>query len=162
MQIFCADTARRIMDRPPTLPQTLDEQLCFALYSTSHAMTKAYKPLLDKLSLTYPQYLAMLVLWERDDIAVKDIAARLDLDPATVTPLLKRLEALGYVERVRSAADERVVNVRLTTDGRALREKARSVPADLFCAMQQTPEFLVRLRTDLKQLRDALAASNDR
>ncbi|PAK14359.1 MarR family winged helix-turn-helix transcriptional regulator [Burkholderia ubonensis] len=150
------------MDRPPTLPQTLDEQLCFALYSTSHAMTKAYKPLLDKLSLTYPQYLAMLVLWERDDIAVKDIAARLDLDPATVTPLLKRLEALGYVERVRSAADERVVNVRLTADGRALKEKARSVPADLFCAMQQTPEFLVRLRTDLKQLRDALAASNDR
>lgn len=162
MQLFCANTARRIMDRPPTLPQTLDEQLCFALYSTSHAMTKAYKPLLDKLSLTYPQYLAMLVLWERDDIAVKDIAARLDLDPATVTPLLKRLEALGYVERVRSAADERVVNVRLTTDGRALKEKARSVPADLFCAMQQTPEFLVRLRTDLKQLRDALAASNDR
>ncbi|PAJ79012.1 MarR family winged helix-turn-helix transcriptional regulator [Burkholderia ubonensis] len=150
------------MDRPPTLPQTLDEQLCFALYSTSHAMTKAYKPLLDKLSLTYPQYLAMLVLWERDDIAVKDIAARLDLDPATVTPLLKRLEALGYVERVRSAADERVVNVRLTADGRALKEKARSVPTDLFCAMQQTPEFLVRLRTDLKQLRDALAASNDR
>ena len=67
------------MDRLPPLPQTLDEQLCFALYSTSHAMTKAYKPLLDKLSLTYPQYLAMLVLWERDDIAVKDIAARLGL-----------------------------------------------------------------------------------
>ncbi|CAN0627502.1 Organic hydroperoxide resistance transcriptional regulator [Burkholderia multivorans] len=150
------------MDRPPPLPQTLDEQLCFALYSTSHAMTKAYKPLLDKLSLTYPQYLAMLVLWERDDVAVKDIAARLGLDPATVTPLLKRLEALGYVERARSADDERVVNVRLTPDGAALKAKARSVPADLFCAMRQTPEFLVRLRADLKQLHDALSADTDR
>ncbi|WP_179400653.1 MarR family winged helix-turn-helix transcriptional regulator [Burkholderia guangdongensis] len=145
-----------------TLPQTLDEQLCFALYSTSHAMTKAYKPLLDKLSLTYPQYLAMLVLWERDDLAVKDIAARLDLDSATVTPILKRLEALGYVERVRSAADERVVFVRLTADGAALKDTARTVPADLFCAMQQTPEFLVRLRSDLKRLHDALSASTDR
>lgn len=149
------------MDRPPVLPQTLDEQLCFALYSTSHAMTKAYKPLLDKLSLTYPQYLAMLVLWERDDIAVKDIAARLDLDPATVTPLLKRLDALGYVERVRSETDERVVHVRLTAAGRTLKEKARSVPADLFCAMRQTPEFLVRLRADLKLLHDALSTVTD-
>lgn len=149
------------MDRPPVLPQTLDEQLCFALYSTSHAMTKAYKPLLDKLSLTYPQYLAMLVLWERDDIAVKDIAARLDLDPATVTPLLKRLDALGYVERVRSATDERVVHVSLTAAGRTLKEKARSVPADLFCAMRQTPEFLVRLRADLKLLHDALSTVTD-
>lgn len=150
------------MDRLPDLPQTLDEQLCFALYSTSHAMTKAYKPLLDKLSLTYPQYLAMLVLWERDDIAVKDIAARLDLDPATVTPLLKRLEALGYVERVRSAADERVVNVHVTPAGRALREQARSVPAELFCTMKQTPDFLLRLRADLRQLRDALGTAGDR
>lgn len=154
----CADT----MDRLPPLPQTLDEQLCFALYSTSHAMTKAYKPLLDKLSLTYPQYLAMLVLWERDDLAVKDVAARLDLDPATVTPLLKRLEALGYVERVRSAADERIVNVRVTAAGRTLKEQARSVPTELFCAMQQTPEFLIRLRGDLQQLRDALSAANER
>ncbi len=95
-------------------------------------------------------------------MAVKDIAARLDLDPATVTPLLKRLEALGYVERVRSAADERVVNVRVTSAGRALKDRARSVPAELFCAMQQTPEFLIRLRADLQQLRDALSAANER
>jgi len=94
-------------------------------------------------------------------VAVKDIAARLALDPATVTPLLKRLEALGYVERARSADDERVVNVRLTPDGAALKAKARSVPADLFCAMRQTPEFLVRLRADLKQLHDALSADTD-
>jgi MarR family transcriptional regulator, organic hydroperoxide resistance regulator len=144
------------MDIPTSLPQTLDDQLCFALYSTSLAMTKAYKPLLDKLALTYPQYLTMLVLWETDDIAVKDIAARLSLDPATITPLLKRLEALGYIERVRGTLDERVVHARLTVEGAALRDKARSVPADLFCAMQQTPEFLIRLRADLTQLRNAL------
>ncbi|WP_323119962.1 MarR family winged helix-turn-helix transcriptional regulator [Burkholderia alba] len=147
------------MDDLPPLPFTLDEQLCFALYSTSLAMTKAYKPLLDKLALTYPQYLAMLVLWETDDMAVKDIAARLNLDPATVTPLLKRLEALGYLERVRSTIDERVVHARLTPEGAELRQKARSVPADLFCAMQQTPDFLMRLRTDLTRLRQALTDS---
>lgn len=145
----------------PAFPATLDEQLCFALYSTSLAMTKAYKPLLERLSLTYPQYLTMLVLWETDGIAVKDIAARLHLDSATVTPLLKRLETLGYLERVRSTADERVVHIRLTDAGRALREQARSVPADLFCAMQQTPAFLVQLREELRQLRDALADHND-
>ncbi len=145
----------------PAFPTTLDEQLCFALYSTSLAMTKAYKPLLERLSLTYPQYLAMLVLWESDELAVKDIAARLQLDSATVTPLLKRLEALGYVERVRSSRDERVVHARLTERGSALRAEARSVPADLYCAMRQTPDFLVQLHQDLLQLRAALAAHDD-
>ena len=96
------------MTQRPALPFTLDEQLCFALYSTSLAMTKAYKPLLDKLGLTYPQYLTMLVLWEADDVTVKDLAARLNLDSATVTPLLKRLEAQGYLERVRGVEDERL------------------------------------------------------
>ncbi|MBF3877609.1 MarR family transcriptional regulator [Burkholderia pseudomallei] len=144
------------MNDSPTFPLTLDDQLCFALYSTSLAMTKAYKPLLDKLALTYPQYLAMLVLWETDDMAVKDIAARLSLDPATVTPLLKRLEALGYIERVRDTNDERIVHARLTADGVALKHKARAVPAELFCAMRQTPDFLIRLREDLTRLRQAL------
>ncbi|AJW95128.1 MULTISPECIES: MarR family winged helix-turn-helix transcriptional regulator [Burkholderia] len=145
----------------PTLPATLDEQLCFALYSTSLAMTKAYKPLLERLSLTYPQYLTMLVLWETDDLAVKDIAARLNLDSATVTPLLKRLESLGYLERVRGTADERVVHARLTAEGTALRKAARSVPVDLYCAMQQTPEFLGQLRENLRQLREALKEHNE-
>lgn len=144
------------MNDSPTFPLTLDDQLCFALYSTSLAMTKAYKPLLDKLALTYPQYLAMLVLWETDDMAVKDIAARLSLDPATVTPLLKRLEALGYIERVRDTNDERIVHARLTADGAALKHKAWAVPAELFCAMRQTPDFLIRLREDLTRLRQAL------
>jgi MarR family transcriptional regulator, organic hydroperoxide resistance regulator len=144
------------MTQRPALPLTLDEQLCFALYSTSLAMTKAYKPLLEKLGLTYPQYLAMLVLWESDDVTVKDIAARLNLDSATVTPLLKRLEAQGYLERTRGIEDERLVYVRLSRQGTALKRMARDVPADIFCATQQSPEFLIQLRDDLTQLRGTL------
>ncbi|AJZ61118.1 MarR family winged helix-turn-helix transcriptional regulator [Paraburkholderia fungorum] len=144
------------MTQRPALPFTLDEQLCFALYSTSLAMTKAYKPLLDKLSLTYPQYLAMLALWEADDVTVKDLAARLNLDSATVTPLLKRLEAQGYLERVRGVEDERLVYIRLTKAGTALKRQAREVPAEIFCATQQSPEFLLRLRDDLTRLRATL------
>ncbi|MGF6773828.1 DNA-binding MarR family transcriptional regulator [Paraburkholderia sp. GAS199] len=141
---------------PAALPFTLDEQLCFALYSTSLAMTKAYKPLLDKLGLTYPQYLAMLVLWEADDVTVKDMATRLNLDSATVTPLLKRLEAQGYVERVRGVEDERLVFIRLTKAGQTLKRQAKEVPGEIFCAMQQTPDFLLRLRNDLTRLRATL------
>ncbi|HXZ07721.1 MAG TPA: MarR family transcriptional regulator [Paraburkholderia sp.] len=144
------------MTQRPPLPFTLDEQLCFALYSTSLAMTKAYKPILERLGLTYPQYLAMLVLWESDDISVKDMAARLNLDSATVTPLVKRLEAQGYVERVRGTADERVVYIRLTKAGVTLKRSARDVPAEILCATQQTPEFLLRLRDDLTRLRGTL------
>jgi MarR family transcriptional regulator, organic hydroperoxide resistance regulator len=144
------------MTQRPALPLTLDEQLCFALYSTSLAMTKAYKPLLDKLGLTYPQYLAMLVLWETDDVTVKDMAARLNLDPATVTPLLKRLEAQGLVERVRGTDDERLVYIRLTGAGKALKRQARDVPGEILCATQQTPDFLLRLRDDLTRLRTTL------
>ena len=144
------------MTQRPALPLTLDEQLCFALYSTSLAMTKAYKPLLEKLGLTYPQYLAMLVLWESDDVTVKDIAARLNLDSATVTPLLTRLEAQGYLERTRGIEDERLVYIRLSKQGAALKRMARDVPADIFCATQQSPEFLIQLRDDLTQLRGTL------
>ena len=144
------------MTQRPALPLTLDEQLCFALYSTSLAMTKAYKPLLEKLGLTYPQYLAMLVLWESDDVTVKDIAARLNLDSATVTPLLKRLETQGYLGRTRGVEDERLVYIRLTKQGAALKRMARDVPADIFCATQQSPEFLIQLRDDLTKLRGTL------
>src|ERR1700757_2649446 len=112
------------MAQPPPPPALLDEQLCFALYSTSLAMTKAYKPLLDRLGLTYPQYLTMLILWEGDDVTVKDIAARLNLDSATVTPLLKRLESQGFIERVRGTEDERLVFIRLTKSGVALKRSA--------------------------------------
>jgi MarR family transcriptional regulator, organic hydroperoxide resistance regulator len=144
------------MTQRPLLPLTLDTQLCFALYSASLAMTKAYKPLLDKLGLTYPQYLAMLVLWEGDDVTVKDIAARLNLDSATITPLLKRLEAQGYVERTRGTDDERLVFIRLTKAGASLKRAAREVPTEIFGVTGQTPEFLVQLREDLAQLRGTL------
>ncbi|NUX55987.1 MarR family winged helix-turn-helix transcriptional regulator [Paraburkholderia youngii] len=144
------------MNQRAALPFTLDEQLCFALYSTSLAMTKAYKPLLERLGLTYPQYLAMLVLWETDDVTVKEMAMRLNLDPATVTPLLKRLEAQGLVERARGTDDERLVYIRLTGAGKALKRQARDVPGEILCATQQSPDFLLRLRDDLTRLRTTL------
>jgi DNA-binding MarR family transcriptional regulator len=144
------------MKQRTAIPLTLDEQLCFALYSTSLAMTKVYKPMLEKLGLTYPQYLAMLVLWEGHDLTVKDIAARLNLDPATVTPLLKRLETQGYVARVRGTEDERLVYVRLTQAGASLKRAARDIPAGILCATGQKPEFLIRLRDDLTRLRATL------
>src|SRR5438105_12628747 len=102
----------------------LDNQLCFALYSASLAMTKLYKPLLDPLGLTYPQYLAMLVLWERDGITVSELGERLQLDSGTLTPLLKRLESQGLLARERDRADERRVLLQLTPAGRALKARA--------------------------------------
>lgn len=106
----------------------LDNQACFALHSTSLMMTKVYKPLLQALNLTYPQYLAMMVLWEKDGLTVGEISSRLLTDPGSLTPLLKRLEAEGLLSRTRSREDERVVIVELTEQGRALKEKAQTVP----------------------------------
>ena len=142
-------------------PLLLSNQACFALYSANLAMSRVYRPMLEQLGLTYPQYLAMLVLWESDDITVKDIATRLNLDSATVTPLLKRLETQGYIERVRGVSDERLVYVRLTKMGAALKRTAREVPAEIFCATQQTPEFLLKLRDDLTRLRTTLNDYNE-
>ncbi len=106
----------------------LDKQLCFALYSTSLAMTKAYKPMLDELGLTYPQYLVMLVLWEHEGLTVSELGNRLALDSGTLTPLLKRLESAGLVSRSRDAGDERRVLVALTDKGRKLRQSAVGIP----------------------------------
>jgi MarR family transcriptional regulator, organic hydroperoxide resistance regulator len=150
------------MNSPDQFPLELDQQLCFALYSTSLAMTKTYKPLLEKLGLTYPQYLAMLVLWESDGLTVKEIASRLALDSATMTPLLKRLEAQGYVERTRGTEDERQVHIRLTETGRALKGSALGVPAEIFCASGSDVGSLLRLRNDLVTLRASLNAYLDR
>src|SRR5260221_11600731 len=105
----------------------LDNQLCFAVYSTAHAFNRVYKPLLDQLGLTYPQYLVMLVLWERDGVPVKDIGERLHLDSGTLTPLLKRLEAAQLIKRTRSTEDERQGLIALTAQGQALKEKAPAV-----------------------------------
>ena len=134
----------------------LDNQFCFALYSTSHAMTKTYKPLLDRLGLTYPQYLVMLVLWEQDEILVKDVGARLFLDSGTLTPLLKRLESNGLVARNRDPQDERQVRISLTAEGRALRAKAEEIPEQLLCATGQEAGTLGRLRGQLATVRDEL------
>ncbi|GAB3538953.1 MarR family transcriptional regulator [Noviherbaspirillum agri] len=137
-------------------PLALDNQFCFALYSASLAMTKAYKPFLDTLGLTYPQYLVMLVLWQQDDVLVKSIGEKLFLDSGTLTPLLKRLEASGLVARTRDEADERQVRITLTKEGRALREKAQSIPRQVLCASGQPHEALEHLRTQLAAIRDDL------
>lgn len=134
----------------------LDRQFCFALYSASHAMTKTYKPMLDRIGLTYPQYLVMLVLWEQDGILVKDIGARLFLDSGTLTPLLKRLEANALISRNRDPQDERQVRIALTEQGRTLRKAAAQIPEQVLCASGQQAETLGRLRNDLAGVRDDL------
>ncbi len=118
----------------------LDRQLCFALYAASGLVTRAYRPLLEPLGLTYPQYLAMLVLWERAPRTVGDLGEALDLDSGTLTPLLKRLETAGFVSRTRDPADERRVLVALTDAGLALRERAAAVPQAMACALPLPPE----------------------
>jgi DNA-binding MarR family transcriptional regulator len=145
----------------PANTLALENQFCFALYSASHAMTKAYKPLLDRLGLTYPQYLVMLVLWEQDGILVKDIGARLFLDSGTLTPLLKRLETNGLVARNRDRQDERQVRISLSAQGRALRTGATAIPAELLCASGQEAVALGRLRGELATVRDDLFKSLD-
>ncbi|OWJ18755.1 hydroperoxide stress response transcriptional regulator OhrR [Pseudomonas aeruginosa] len=149
------------MSRLPTTPceqLKLDNQLCFALYSTSLQMTKVYKPPLQALGLTYPQYIAMLVLWERDGLTVGEISARMLTDPGSLTPLLKRLEGEGLITRTRSSEDERVVLLRLTDKGRALQRQAESIPA---CILESTgldlPQ-LVALKDELLALRGNLQA----
>ncbi len=138
---------------------TLDHQLCFALYSASLAMTKLYKPLLDPLGLTYPQYLVMLVLWEGDGVTVGAVGERLALDSGTLTPLLKRLEAAGFMQRLRDAADERRVLLQLTPAGRALKERALAVPPQVAQASGCTLGELSSLTARLHALREELTAS---
>ena len=136
-------------------PLHLDQQLCFALYAASRAVTRAYGPLLEPLGVTYPQYLVLLVLWEEDDVPVKRLGERLFLDSATLTPLLKRLEQQGVVTRRRDEDDERVVRIQLTPAGRALRSKARKVPTALACRAGCDPGD-ARALAELARLRDEL------
>lgn len=148
---------------PPGIeaPRTLDGQLCFALYSANLAMGKLYRQLLAGLDLTYPQYLVMLVLWEGDGITVSELGERLFLDSATLTPLLKRLQAAGLVQRTRGTRDERQVIVTLTDQGRALREKAGQVPVDVFCATGCEIDEVVGLKSQLEKLRSGLIDTNN-
>ena len=130
----------------------LDDQVCFALYSASRAVTNLYRPMLDELGLTYPQYLVMLVLWEHRSITVKDLGASLQLDSGTLSPLLKRMETNGLVRRTRRTDDERVVDVTLTDRGQALRDEARDVPDRLVCALGLSGRELVGMRALLRRV----------
>ena len=136
----------------------LDNQLCFALYSASLAMTKLYKPLLEDLGLTYPQYLALLVLWEQDGVTVSELGDRLSLDSGTLTPLLKRMEAAGLVSRLRDATDERRVLIRLTAEGRQLKARARLIPGCVLQAAQCDVAEAMALTRQVQALRDRLTA----
>ncbi|WP_086561673.1 MarR family winged helix-turn-helix transcriptional regulator [Streptomyces africanus] len=140
----------------------LDDQLCFALYAAQRAVTSAYRPLLDELGLTYPQYLVLLVLWERGETTVKELAAALRLDYGTVSPLLKRLESLGLVRRERAAHDERSVLVACTEPGEELRELAARVPGALLAVTGLAPPEVARLREELWRLAEASQAAPNR
>ncbi len=134
----------------------LSRQLCFAVYATAHAFNRFYRPLLEPLGLTYPQYLVMLVLWEQDGLTVKEIGHQLHLASGTLSPLLKRLQAMGYVQRSRDLADERQVRVTLTERGRKIRKQAAAGRQEVVCASGRTEEQIQALKRELDQLRDAL------
>lgn len=135
---------------------TIDQMLCFAVYAAGHAFTRFYKPRLEALGLTYPQYLVFLVLWERDDISVKALGERLFLDSGTITPLIKRLEARGLVTRRRDEDDERQVRIRLTAEGKALKDKAESVPLAAMKGTGLSDGAAEALRHELLALRERL------
>ncbi|KFC78999.1 Organic hydroperoxide resistance transcriptional regulator [Ewingella americana] len=130
--------------------------MCFALYSANLALHKVYRKLLGELDLTYPQYLVMLVLWQRDDVIVSEIGEKLFLDSATLTPLLKRLETAGLLVRNRAKSDERQVIITLTDAGKALKEKAKGIPEAIMCATECDIEEMSALKGQLESLRERL------
>jgi len=130
----------------------LENQICFPLYALSRQVTALYRPLLDALGVTYPQYLVLLVLWEHDTMSVKQLGEVLLLDSGTLTPLLKRMEEGGWVERVRSREDERVVHISLTAGGKRLRQKALTIPAQLACSIEMNEKELKTLRSLLNKM----------
>lgn len=138
------------------VPVSLEDQLCYAIYSTGIAIQRAYKPLLDKLGLTYPQYLALNLLWQDDEQNVGEMAGKLALESSTLTPILKRLEAAGLVKRTRNPANERQVIVMLTPQGKAMRYDAVCLNDALLELSGQTPANLARLNRDIVGLRDAI------
>jgi DNA-binding MarR family transcriptional regulator len=140
-------------------PLPLDRQLGYGLYSAFIAVSRVYKPWLDQIGLTYPQYLVMCVLWEDDDQTIGGIAARLDLEPSTITPLVKRLEQAGHVVRQRNPADERQVKVKLTKEGRAVRAQTRSLADALYDKGGMAPAEVADLNRRVTKLRDAFRAA---
>lgn len=138
----------------------LENQICFAFYACSREITKLYRPMLDKLELTYTQYVTMLALWEQDQVTVTALGNKLYLDSGTLTPLLKKLEAAGHLTRTRDRNDERSVIVELTEQGRALREKAAGIPAELACKLEGTPEEAGQLLKQMHELLRRLQSCN--
>ena len=130
----------------------LENQICFAVYSAAHAFAQAYKPHLDPMGLTYPQYLVMLLLWEQDGRSVNEIARPLHLDSGTLTPLLKRMEKAGLVIRKRDTKDERIMRIHLTDQGRSLQSRARAIPPAMLCASGLELDGLMALRDEIKVL----------
>lgn len=137
----------------------LDHFLCFAVYSAGHAFNRIYKPLLDELNLTYPQYLVMVALWAKNDQTVGELGLSLFLESSTLTPLLKRLEAQDYILRRRDKQDERQVRVTLTAAGRKLSQRARGIPKCVLEASGLSPEALEKLQSEIVRVRDSLLAS---
>ena len=151
--------AEKHADKQADAALQLGNQICFAIYSTAHAFNRVYKPLLDRLGLTYPQYLVMLALWERDGVPLKDIGERLFLDSGTLTPLLKRLEKAQLIKRTRSSEDERQVLIALTPQGQALHDKARAVPQSVLAATACSVAELSAIKNKIVALRDRLNAA---
>ncbi len=149
-------------DRRSDTALRLSDQLCFVTYSAAQAFTRVYKPLLDPLGLTYPQYLVLLVLWEGDNIPVKEIGQRLFLDSGTLTPLLKRLQAAGIVVRTRDVEDERQVRITLTPKGRDLQGPVKEAWDQVVCAVGLPPEDFDVLKAQITRLRDTLHGSAER
>ncbi len=147
-------------ETPPLIdPLLLDNQLCYALYAAAHRMTKSYRPMLERLGLTYPQYLVLLVLWETDGITVSEIGRRLRLDSGTLTPVLKRLETAGFLLRSRRRTDEREVEIALTPQGRALRSEATAVRESVMCQLNMSEPEVQAMRADLNALIENLSAA---
>jgi len=144
------------MSQTPSIP--LDSQLCFSLYAATIAVNRTYKPILDKLGLTYPQYLVLSTLWEEDGLAVSAIADRLSLESSTITPLVKRLESAGFLTRLRDPKDERQVLVSLTSKGRSMQDKTACLTQTLLERSGMTVDQIVKLNRQVQKLRDALAA----
>ncbi len=156
MQSMKTANAKSAAKAEQTATPQLGDQLCFALYSTSLAMNKLYRKLLKQMGITYSQYLVLMVLWEQDEQIVNDIGERLILDSATLTPLLKRMEAQELITRVRSAADERQVIISLTKAGSDLRKQAASLPTSVLCATECSADEARDLKQEILALRAAL------
>ncbi|MBP7981095.1 MAG: MarR family transcriptional regulator [Tolumonas sp.] len=139
----------------------LDNQLCFALYSASNAIVRAYRPLLDKLDITYPQYLVLLVLWQQDEISLKQLGEQLFLDSGTLTPLLKRLESKGLIRRERNERDERLRVLKLTVEGNALKKLAADIPVQMRDQLRLSDTQLQLLKAHCELVQKQLHEQDD-